>query len=812
MTTLSLAGKWKLSQKNKKILVDANVPGDNYSALLAAGKIPDPYKGLNEDVVQWVHELDWEYSRTFRADKALLDKAVVFLTVESLDTFGHIYINGKEAGKTENMFRRYRFDVKKLLRAGENEIKILIESPSRRAAGEAEKSPELTMRSGHHKAPHMNNIRKSACHAGWDWGISLITSGIYGEISLSGSDFGRIEYVYEEQTHLKNLCKVTVITEYEAAVEREMDWSAEFDGKKAKRKVSLHKGLNIIRDEFEVKNPRLWWPAGAGEQNLYELKITTPDGTLSKNIGLRKIELVREKDEVGETFFFRVNGADIFCKGANWIPADAMTERITKDVYERLVGDAVNANMNMLRVWGGGQYEPETFYDICDRKGILIWHDMMFACFLYPVTKEFLENVKAEVTHQVKRLRVHACLALWCGDNENTGSVGWYGKTPAEKERNLLNYAKLNHELELIAEAHAGNGAAFWPSSPCNGYLDSGDGWNDDTRGDMHHWSVFDKGKLFDAYRSVKPRFCSEFGFQSMPALKTLKKVVAPDQLNYTSPEMEKHQKCNYATKRVLEIFASYFRMPESFESTVWLSQLQQALVLKNAVEYWRSLTPRCMGALYWQINDNWPVFSWATVDYFGNWKQAHYHAKRFFAPVIVTALQDKDGNLTVTAVNDTQEKLDAEVTVSVFDFNGKKHGSHKIGIVLPKVSAKTVKTFKVADLAPKLNERFMMLEIKACGKSGKEFNHRNEHFFTDYKACALPKAETELSARTVKGKTQISLKTDKPAFFVTLEPDGRGVFSDNSITLLPGETRVLDYSGDKIKKLVVSHLRDTYN
>lgn len=813
---IDLAGKWKLSQVKGKITVDANIPGDNYSALLKAGKIPDPYFGMNEDKVQWPANEDWEYSREFNAGAELLAKKSVFMNIENLDTFAYIYVNGKKAFSTENMFRRYRFDVRKFLKVGKNNIRIVIASPVKVAAKESAKSPWLSKLSKCvlHSAPFMNHIRKSGCHAGWDWGISLITSGIYNDIYIVATDHGRIEHIYTEQEHSSKTCKVTVITEYEAVQDAMLDMEIKFDGKVLKEKVKVEKGLNFIRKSFTVNNPELWWPTGYGKQNLYNLSVKISDETKTKKIGLRKIELVTEKDEIGESMFFRVNGVSVFCKGANWIPADAMTERITADVYRRLITDSVKANMNMLRIWGGGQYEKEEFYDICDELGVLIWHDLMFACLLVPTHKDFMDNVKEEVTYQVKRIRDHACLALWCGDNENTGAVSWYSEGNAEiKEQNVLHYDRMNQLLWATVEAAAGDTARFWPSSPCNGYVDSGEGWKDYTRGDSHHWHVFDKGlPLFEAYRAVQPRFVSEFGFQSIPEMKTIKKFASDDQYNLTSPEFEKHQKCGYATAKVLEAIATYFRVPARFEDSVYITQLLQALVLKNSVEYWRSLMPRCMGTLYWQINDNWPVLSWASIDYFGNWKQSHYHAKRFFAPVMICAYQLNKEEVEIWAVSDANEKLDISASIKLVDFEGRESKKQSFKFKFNGSSAKKLTTIAIDKFVSARNQGFLYMEISGAGK-GKKFTHSNEHFFTEYKRCELADAEIKYSIKTVNGKQSVVLKTDKPAFFVNLETETYGVFSDNSFILMPGVEKTVEYEArdnKALKTIKVKHLKMT--
>ncbi|WDR02782.1 hypothetical protein PSQ19_00645 [Devosia algicola] len=343
--------------------------------------------------------------------------------------------------------------------------------------------------------------------------------------------------------------------------------------------------------------------------------------------------------------------------GANWIPADAIPSRITPAVVRDLLESAKAANMNMLRIWGGGQYEPDYFYELCDELGILIWHDFMFACMSYPSDREFLDDVRVEITQQLRRLSHHACIALWCGDNEVIGSLGWYPETMAAPERYVANYDRLNSMLGRIVEDED-PARRFWPSSPSMGYLDFSDGWHADTRGDTHYWDVWHSAKPFEAYRTVNPRFASEFGFQSFTSMNVIETFAEPKDRNPSSPVMENHQRNEGGNARILETMTRYFRFPSNFDQMVFLSQIQQGLAIKTAIEYWRSTKPRCMGTLYWQINDIWPVASWASLDYGGQWKLLHYMAKRFYLPISVVAVPDPEtGDIVLRGINDTADK-----------------------------------------------------------------------------------------------------------------------------------------------------------
>ena len=434
MSCFNLASQWNLrADKADFQSIPARVPGDNYSALLEAGVIPDPYLDRNEDLVQWVRECNWIYSRDFELDQEFLDQESILLNIDSVDTFAEIRINGKVAGTSENMFRRLRLEVKPLLRCGVNHLEIVLFSPVRRAEEENEKQPYFVPFCGGNcnRVPYMNLIRKAQCHGGWDWGITLLVSGLYGDVSLRGIKGGaHLEHVYTEQIHGKGECRLIVHAELQAAKPGKSELSFLFHGEKKTVSAELTKGINKVSEEFLVRNPDLWNPAGYGKQHLYSLEVSTGDETVSRKIGLRKLELVNEKDEIGVSMKFRVNDVDIFCKGANWIPMDAMPGRFSEKRYRQLLGDAVKANMNMIRVWGGGIYENECFYEVCDELGLLVWQDCMFACSQYPSQPHFLELVRAELNDQVKRLRDHACIALWCGDNEIARGLTWQKTNP----------------------------------------------------------------------------------------------------------------------------------------------------------------------------------------------------------------------------------------------------------------------------------------------------------------------------------------------------------------------------------------------
>lgn len=817
--TLDLAGIWQLRDADGGNACPLVLPGDVHSALLAAGLIPDPFVGLNEEQVQWVGERDWIATRTLQVDAALLAAPSVYLNADTVDTFCAIVINGQAAGSCGNHFRRWRFEVKGLLRPGANTVELRFRSPRAemraRAARLAYPVPATHNAYGP-KFPHYNLVRKPMCHAGWDWGIPLQTMGVLGGFALHAVAQARIDYVTTVQEHLAGRVRLQVTAELTAPAAGAGELTVEIAGQRAVVPLQLAAGVNRANATVEIAEPQLWWPNGHGAQPLYDLAVSAGGETLRKRIGLRTIEVLNTPDASGRPLTVRVNGREIFCKGANWIPTDALPSR-QEARYEQLLRSAQLAHMNMIRVWGGGQFEAERFYELCDELGLLLWHDFMFACALYPADANFLAEVAAETTHQVKRLRDHACIALWCGDNECVGALGWFKESRELRDRYLLDWVRLDDARGDAARA-ADPTRAYWPSSPCAGPGDFSDTWHKDGFGDMHYWSVWHEGKGFDAYYAVKPRFCSEFGYQSFNSLESVQSYCPEEDFNITSPTMEYHQRNDGGNRRINEMFSRYFRMPVGFAQTLYLSQVQQSLAIKTAVEYWRSLRPHCMGALYWQLNDIWPVASWASVEFGGRWKQLHHHARRFFQPVAAVVHQrvDQEAGEIVEAwvVNDEPHEAEVAVELALWGFDGTPGRTETLRVRVAAGSALRLGRWPVTHFcADDAARRRQFLQVELTGSvGGARVAHSNTHVFTEYKRCRL--AEAAVTA-TVDGAT-VTLRSDKPAFHVMATTAAAGEFDDNSITLLPGRPRTLtlrDLRGGAVQTGPVSvmHLRQTY-
>jgi beta-mannosidase len=811
-----LSGVYALTSPTHRTKAKIALPGDVHTALLAAGEIEDPYFADNEQKVMWVNQTAWAVERRFAASAADVD-GYLTLTLEGVDTIATVLLNGEVVARTQNMFVRYDLDVTGKVRAGDNTLRIEFEVARDVAWARSDAHPFPIPFTNNYKSNGlpgvpMNFIRKVACHAGWDWGICLMPIGVYGRMSLRRSRLARQESVQVEQKHSKGKVELTLTTRLLAFADGEVSLTHDLDGQTVGGRVKVKAGENVATHKLTVVNPKLWWPNGQGEQPLYTLKTVLDGETTTRRLGLRKLEWIIEKDAIDHSFKVRVNGRDITAMGANWIPADAIPSRITEPVVRDLLESAQAVNMNMMRVWGGGQYEPDYFYEICDELGIMVWHDFMFSCMPYPSDREFLEDVRLEITQQVRRLSHHACIALWCGDNEVIGSLTWYPETKANPERYIANYDRLNSMLGNIVEDED-PGRRFWPSSPSLGYMDFSDGWHSDTRGDTHFWQVWHEAAPFERAREVNPRFASEFGFQSFTSMNVIETFTSPQDRNPSSPVMESHQRNPGGNARILETMTRYFRFPRDFDQMVFLSQIQQGLAIKTAIEYWRSTKPRCMGTLYWQINDTYPVASWASLDYGGQWKLLHYMAKRFFLPISVVAVPDGD-QILIKAINDTAEKAAIGLVVRAVDVAGGNRVLVDTTVKTDPAKAVVAARLALAKLQP---EEFLFfswtdVEGKLLGE--------NDYFPKAYKY--YEPAPAKVTAKWSGGDVVpvLTLTTDKPAFFVTASVDVPGYFSDNSVVLLPGRPTKLSFTprnGAMVTQkalaagLRVRHLRETY-
>lgn len=875
---LDLSGSWTLIREGDGSSRPMAIPGDIVSALVASGELRDPFVGEAELAALWVGREDWTLVRRFPLDDAALAAESLRLELESLDTVADIRLNGIELARCRNMFVPLSITLAGAAKLGENELRITIRSAERAAAEAASKLPYPSPASTYPvSSPYRNLLRKAQCMAGWDWGPCILSGGIYGYSRIVASNGPVIVGLSAEGRRLGGeswelRCRVELVL----SEPRPVRLTASAAGGQAGRIVDAPAGRGAYELSILVESPELWWPTGHGAQTLYEL-VVRAHGVQGETAGVareaserrlrvafRELRLRNEPDADGRAMAVEVNGRPILLKGANWIPQDALPSRWTASGARELLDQALAANMNCVRVWGGGRYESDEFYDYCDERGILVWQDFMFACATYPSTPDFLAEVDMEARAQILRLKHHPCVALWCGNNEDLGAIGWYDESKANPTRYVVDYDRLNEGILGRAVRELDPGRPWWPSSPSAGPGDYSDNWHADGAGDMHYWSVWHEGKPFSAYLDVRPRLCSEFGFQSLPSPEAVAAFAGPEDLNVTSPVMEHHQRHPKGNELIMTTMLRYFRMPRGFDETLYLSQAQQALAIKTAVDYWRSTTPRCMGALYWQLNDVWPCASWSSLEYGGRWKLLHYEARRFFAPAAPFAFL-KDGTLYAGASYDGPGRYRGRLRLRLLSFDGTELLERLAPIELGSPSAAETWRLPLADLPAAPGECFCVVDLEdedgsdaarypgtgtyaPLGRRALPADAPNRAwiFLTEPKRCSLRKAAVSAwmsDATAATGASgagaafELRLATDAPAFWVdpryrratpaAAEPESssgfalRGRLEDAGFLLLPGESRALRYepSADESSigpealaaRLRVMHLAEAY-
>ncbi len=778
--SLDLTGQWLVTDEQGDFRFEMTLPGDIVTALRSADLIPDPYWGRNEYDLRWICERDWVLTR-----EIVLDRSDLVLVAGDIDTVATVKLNDEVVLEASNAHRTYRTDVSHAARIGPNQLEIRLHSIARSAQALQDAQPYFVPFQGNNQPiPNGNMLRKPQCDFGWDWNIALAASGVYGTLLLEPAEPQRIERLAISQDHSGDSVSLTVEAYLDGTAIAESEVTFGFAGETISLTVPEGAENPILIAEFQIAEPDLWWPAGQGEQSLYDLTVQLGLQTEYRRIGLREVELVSEPDEIGRSFILKVNGRPVFCKGANWIPADALAGRIDAAAVEDQLRSAVDANMNMIRIWGGGRYEPTWLHDLCDELGLMVWQDFMFSCNLYPCTDDFLSEVAEEVRDVTARLHHHASQVLWCGDNELVGALSWFDESKRDRDRYLVAYDRLNREIELRLKATAPD-AVWWPSSPTPGPLSFGDAWHDDTSGDMHFWSVWHEGRDFDHYRDVSPRFCSEFGFQSYPSMDVIRTFAAPEDFNISAPVFESHQKNHGGNARIAETMFRYFRFPTDFENFVYLSQVQQGLAIHTAVTHWRSLKPHCMGTLIWQLNDTWPVCSWASLDYGGGWKLLHHMARKFFAPVHVSAVPDGKAVL-LRAVNDTDTPVAVTIRALALSMDGTERPlGEATAIVGPDAAVEALRCDGVG-----ADEMLVFHWTTPDGQAGAD------HFAPrPYKSYALQPPEVSMQTAATGTGVTITLTAQRPAFFVALEADVPGRFSDNAVLLLPNAPATITFT-----------------
>ncbi|SDQ06672.1 beta-mannosidase [Chryseobacterium soldanellicola] len=798
--------KWQFKNAKENSWMTASVPGTVHLDLMDHKIIPDPYKDENEKKVQWIENEDWDYQTSFTISPKELENQNIDLIFNGLDTFSEIYLNGKLLRKTDNMFRKWEIPVKQNLKPGENILQVKFKSAVNVGKELAKKVP-FTMP----ESPR-SFVRKAQYQFGWDWGPRLVTAGIWKDLKLSFWNNAKLENIKIEQKSLtKQKAELSIHTEIIA--EKEGKYAVSINNQS--KSFQLKKGENTIEIPFTINNPKLWQPNGWGDPNLYDIKISLQKDSKIiddkiERIGLRTIELIQEKDAKGKSFYFKVNGNPMYAKGTNWIPSDSFSPRITKEKYQKLIKDSKEANINMIRVWGGGIYEDDEFYKACDENGILVWQDFMFAGSFYPSDEAFLNNVKEEVKDQVNRLQNHASIALWCGNNEVDEAIvnwGYQKQLKYSKEDSLQvwkDYKKVFHELipNTLKENLTADKNMYWPSSPSIGW-----GHKESlTEGDSHYWGVWWGEQPFEIFNEKIPRFASEYGFQGMPTLETTKSMFSgnPD-LNLENGTIKAHEKHG----RGWEIINSYikrdYNVPTDFVKYNYVSQLLQARGMQIAIEAHRRAKPYNMGTLYWQLNDCWPVVSWSSIDYLGNWKALHYQIKRSFENQVILT-EEKDGILNFYAINDELKDFkNVNLEIQIIKFNGEILNKKMVSSGKNLEEIVKFEPIEIKNLLSNSNkdEVFLRLTLK---EANNKIIAQNNHFFVQPKDLKLPKPNIKIKKIS---PTEIEISTDVLAKDVYLMGDTH--FSDNFFDLLPKTSKRIRLS-KPLEKVEVMSLWDTMN
>ncbi|HZL20479.1 MAG TPA: glycoside hydrolase family 2 protein [Polyangia bacterium] len=807
---IELAGPWTFRRVTRadapaEPWLPATVPGCVHTDLFTNGKIGDPFYRLNEKDQQWIERESWEYQTTIRVDAATLARERIELVMSGLDTYAEVFVNGASVLYANNMFRAWRVDVKPHLEAGDNLLVIRFRSP-------IEEVKPAYDHLGYHlpaandQATEMVSMwsRKAPYHYGWDWGPRFVTSGIWRPIALESWDAARLDDVQVFQDHLDaNAAELIIRTRVVAARAGQQRLTVTVDGGGpiAQADVDLEVGVNEFGLRGRIDKPEFWWPNGLGPQRLYKLETTLSDGGTTKDvrhtrIGLRTIEVVHERDAAGKSFTIEVNGAPVFMKGANWIPADSFVTRMTDDRYRHLLQSAADAHMNMIRVWGGGIYEDDRFYEIADELGLLVWQDFMFACSMYPGDPAFVENVRHEAIENVRRLRNHPSLALWAGNNENEAAwKGWgwpakFGLSKTAQDRIWRDYKQMFHQL-LPSIVEAEDPGRFYtrssPSANEDRIAANKMGW-----GDMHYWGVWHAENPYEAYGDNISRFMSEYGFQSFPDLTSVARYTARDtDWDIGSPVMLSHQRHPRGNALIETYMDRDFRRPKDFASFLYVGQVLQGTVIKYAAEAHRRAMGRNWGSLYWQLDDCWPVASWSGIDYYGRWKALHYFARRFFAPVLVSPIDDK-GTINVWGVSDRRADAAAHLTVRLVDFGGRELARREQDIVLSANASRVYLSLGKRELLGAADPKKVALVAEIS--ENRQPIARNVMWFEKTKDLDLPRPEVSLSvAAATSGAFAITVGAKQLARDVFLGSGAiDGFFEDNFFDLLPGESRTV--------------------
>ena len=820
MNTLSLDGSWKVRTAGSKEWMPARVPGVVHLDLMRNNAIPDPFMGDNESKLQWIGETGWEYVKTFHYGIDNFEARHIELVFKGLDTYANVYLNDSLILVADNMFREWYVEIKRYLHIGPNTLRV--QFPAVNTENKSRYSQLAAKPPGDEKVV----CRKAAYHFGWDWGPTFVTSGIWRPVYIrkwGALNVVNVHIIQKELTDsLANLAaQFTLYAELDNPCEVRLFLDST---EVLRQSIVLKRGPNILRGDVALKNPERWWPNGMGAQKLYNFRYEVYfDSVLiakgMQKVGLRTVELVQDKDNAGRSFYFKVNGIPLFIKGANYIPQDNFLPRVKDSTYKALIRDVKEANMNMLRVWGGGIYENDLFYDLCDENGILVWQDFMFACAMYPGGKKFFDNVRDEAIQNIVRLRKHPCIALWCGNNEiDEGWKNWgwqkqLGYTASDSARILKDY-NLIFNVILPNNVHGFDTLRpYIPSTPLHGW-----GHPESlTEGDSHYCGVWWGKEPFSTYEKKVGRFMSEYGFQGFPDLTTISKFTTPGDRHLGSSVMKTHQKHPAGYEIIDEFMLRDYKKPKDFESYAYVSQLLQARGIGMAIEAQRRAKPWCMGTLYWQLNDCWPVVSWSSRDYYGKKKALQYRLPHLYAKTLVSPVIE-NGHVKVYVTTDDLSPIKANMSVKLLDFSGRTYTNRTCLVEIPANGSKICFDTLVSALVGKLNPAELVFAVTMEGEDihGENVKADNLLYFVSPKDLLLPVPSISRKIRETPTGYTVLLSSDKLVKNLFLSANLKGSFSDNYFDLLPGVPVEIQFSTTKksleIDKLItLKSLVDTY-
>ncbi len=787
MKTYLLNGEWQMTRVSTGERYSVNVPSDNFAQLLELGVIPDPYYKDNEKLVEYIGREDWLYERTFILCEADLNRRKIILSAKALDTICEIYINGELIGTGENAHLKYEFDIKPYVKSGENSVKIKFLAPVTLADKLQAEKPLPKNSNGTDGIAH---IRKPHCHFGWDWGPHIPISGITDDIAVICFD-NRIKDIEIRQVHIGEAVMVSI--------------NSRIDGEgEVTAKIICPDGKELVfkNNEVTIEKPELWWTrelSGKEKQPLYRVVAALGESEITKKIGLRTIELDRSNDSYGSNFSFRLNGVPVFAKGGNWILPDSVMGRVTEETYDYYINSALEANFNMLRIWGGAYYGSDYFYEQCDEKGLLLWQDFMFACLMYPLDDDaFVSNVLKEVEYNVKRIKHHPSLMLWCGNNE----IEEANLHLPAKNKLMQSYRKFFYETLKEKISALDPDVPYIETSPVGSAFH--ENVTSDDHGDTHMWAVWHGQKPLNFYRNHPTRFCSEFGMESLPSMDAVRQFAEQSDYNITSEIFNSHQKCVNGNRKMLYYLFEKFYEPKKFEDLIYMTQLIQKECISDATEHWRRNKSRCNGSVFWQFNDCWQAPSWSSVDYTGKWKALQYAARHFFEPVCVS-VEDKGRSYKIYAVNDLRKEKNVKISVNVSTLDGRCVFTKSFGrVLLPLESCLVFED----EITSSLKDIFLSVKMF---EGGRLISERTKIFVPDYdlslKANAIKKTVTYEN-----GEIKVSLLSGVFCRSVMVDiPDFKMPFSDNYFDLLPNEEKIVTVKSavDLCEKVTVKSLGD---